>query len=350
MGLFRRQAAAPPPDHDATIAEFWGWWAEEGRAAADASVSSGDVEALVEPLSQRVHAISEELAWELGSGEALGSRHELTVTAEGNADVRALARRWLRAAPPPDEDWAYADLKQRSPDVAQVELGIGEETIALREVLIGARVVGHHVDVTVHHPAFARLDEGTRQQVAYLALDSAAGEEAVECWLGEITPSQVPPMDGFPLQHLAGFLDDHARARRDAEGNPTWVLLQGSGPAGPVMALARVPLVSVVAPLLDTHVGVLVPFSDRTGEGYPGPGSLDALRALEDHVEERLAGQGLLLAHETSAGERTLHYYVDGTGPGADVVRAAVAGWDQGRPDVDVEHDPGWSAVAHLRT
>jgi hypothetical protein len=350
MGLFRRRGDAPVPDHDAAIADFWRWWADTGRAAADAALASGDVQAFVDPLSARVHAVSEELAWELGSGEALGSRHVLTVTAEGNADVRALARRWLRAAPAPDATWAFADLRQRAPDVSRVELGIGEETLALRDVLVGARVVGHHVDVTVHHPAFERLDEGTRQQAAYLALDSAAGEEAVESWLGEITPSEVPPIDGFPLVHLCGFLDDHARARRDAEGNPTWVLLQGSGPAGPVMAMAQVPLASVAAPLLDTHVGVLVPFSDHTDEGYPGPGSLDALRALEDHVLERLEGQGRLVAHETSAGERTLHYYVDGTGPGAEVVRAAVAGWDQGHPDVDVDRDPGWAAVAHLRT
>ena len=90
-------AQAPAPDHDAAIGAFWEWWAAEGRTMADAALASGDVQTLVDPLTIRVHAISEELAWELASGAALGSEHELTVTAEGNADVRALARRWLRA-------------------------------------------------------------------------------------------------------------------------------------------------------------------------------------------------------------------------------------------------------------
>ncbi len=302
MGPFSRRAQAPAPDHDAAIGAFWEWWAAEGRAMADAALASGDVQTLVDPLTIRVHAISEELAWELGSGAALGSEHELTVTAEGNADVRALARRWLRAAPATDAAWAFADLKQRAPDVSEIQLGIGRETLSFADVLVGARVVGHHVDVTVHHPAFERLDEGTRQQVAYIALDSAVGEETVESWLGEVTPSPVPPIDGFPLVHVAGFLDDHARARRDQAGNPIWALLQGTGPAGPVTAMAQVPLASVTAPLLDTHVGVLVPFGDSTEEGFPGPGSLDALRALEEHVLARLEGQGRLVAHETSGG------------------------------------------------
>ena len=350
MGLFSRRRDTSTPDPDAAIEAFWQWWAEEGRTAATAAIASGEVGPLVERVSARVGAISEDLAWEFGSGAALGTEHQLTVTAEGNADLRALARRWRRAAPSADPTWAFADLKQRSPDVGSIELGIAERTITLGQVTVGARVVGHHVDVTVHHPVFEELEEPVRQQVAYLALDTAAGEEAVECWLGEITPSPVPPIDGFPLVHLAGFLDDHARARRDADGNPTWVLLRGTGPAGPVIAMAQVPLVSVSAPLLDTHVGVLVPFADTTDEGLPGPGSLEALRSLEDHVLHRLEGQGRLVAHETSAGRRTLHYYVDGTGPGADVVRAAVSGWDQGVPAVDVERDPGWGAVAHLRS
>lgn len=353
MGLFsrRKDNANAAPDGGRAIDAFWQWWGAEGRAMTDRALESGDVQSLVEPVSSRVHAISPELAWEFGNGATLGSQHQLTVTAEGNAEVRALARRWLRAAPAADATWAFADLKQRAPDIAALALGLGEETtLAFDEIVIGAQVVGNSVNVTVHHPAFEQLDEAARQQITFLALDAAVGEEAVESWIGEISPSPVPPIDGFPLVHLPGFLDDHAAARRDEEGNPSWVLLQGEGPAGPVMATAQVPLVSVSAPHLDTHVGVLVPFSDRTDQGFPGPGSLDALRSLEDHVLDRLEGQGQLVAHETSAGERTLHYYVDGSGPGADVVRAAVGGWDQGRPDVEVQRDPGWGAVAHLRT
>ena len=42
------------------------------------------------------------------------------------------------------------------------------------------------VDVAVHHPEFAAMDEQLRLQVTFLALDSLLGEEAVELWVGEV--------------------------------------------------------------------------------------------------------------------------------------------------------------------
>ena len=94
MGLFSRRRDTPTPDPDSAIADFWAWWAAEGRAATDAALASGDAQSLVEPVSSRVHAISDELAWEFGSGAPLGSEHQLTVTAEGveREDVLACLR------------------------------------------------------------------------------------------------------------------------------------------------------------------------------------------------------------------------------------------------------------------
>ena len=57
---------------------------------------------------------------------------------------------------------------------------------------------GASVDVSVHHPAFADLDEQQRDLATYLMLDQMLGEEAVETWLGEITSSPVPALDPGP--------------------------------------------------------------------------------------------------------------------------------------------------------
>jgi len=117
-----------------------------------------------------------------------------------------------------------------------------------------------------------------------------------------------------------------------------------------VVVATVVPLRVTLAPHLDHHLAVTAPFADQTAEGMPGESSLLALRELESHVTDRIGGSGRLVAHETSAGRRTLHYYVSATSPVGAVVEAAVRGWPDGRVAVEVQPDPGWEAVAAFRT
>jgi len=347
MGIFRRKAQpGPGVAQQQAIDDFWAWWTTDGAARTAQGIADRDPSSMVEPISTRVNAIDPRLAWELGPGRS--SAHQLVVSPEGDPGVRAAARRWLRSAPARDATWDYADSRQRGSCDGSLE--IGPHRIAFSEVVIGARREGTHLDVTVHHASFRDLPEDVRQQVTMLALDEAVGENDVETWLGHIAPSAEAPLDGFPLVHLAALVDGLAGEHLGEDGEPTWVLMAGESPAGRVIASAQVPLHATTAPELDHHVAVSVPYTDRTDEGLPGDGSLAALRALEDHVAERLGGSGRIVAHESGAGVRTLHFYVDSTGPGASVVRAAVAGWDQGRCEVADQPDPAWDGVAHLRT
>lgn len=348
MGIFSRKKQQPPSasSQQQGIDEFWAWWKAEGGALIARSIADRDPSSMIEPISSRVNAIDPRLAWELGPGR--GAAHVLVVSPEGNPETRGVARRWLRGAPAVDVTWEYADSRQRG--TCESSLEIGPHTINFAEVVVGARQEGHHLDVTVHHPSFRDLPDEARRQVTMLALDEALGENDVETWVGHIAPAVDAPLDGFPLAQLAPLIDGLAAENRDEDGSPTWVLMQGESPAGRVIAAAQVPLRATTAPELDHHVAVTVPYADRTDEGLPGDGSLSALRALEDHVVERLGGSGRIVAHETGAGVRTLHFYVDSTGPGASVVRAAVAGWVQGRCEVADHPDPAWNTVAHLRT
>jgi hypothetical protein len=157
------------------------------------------------------------------------------------------------------------------------------------------------------------------------------------------------PLDPVPLTGLASVVRDLKEMHVDADGGPTWAVLHGHGPDGlPVTACAQVPLRPTVAPHLDVHVGIHVPFADAEPSGFPGAGSLQHLRDLEDHLTARLGDSGRIVAHETHAGHRLLHAYVDGTTPAVEQIRAAVAGWDQGRIRIDSHPDPAWSDVSHL--
>jgi hypothetical protein len=105
----------------------------------------------------------------------------------------------------------------------------------------------------------------------------------------------------------------------------------------------------MIAPHLDTHVRLELRFSQVLDNGLPGEQSLQALRQLEDHLRARLGDSGQVVAHETSAGTRVLHLYVDGTTPAPQQVQAALGGWQDSRPKVDVRADPAWDGVRHLR-
>jgi hypothetical protein len=56
-----------------------------------------------------------------------------------------------------------------------------------------------------------------------------------------------------------------------------------------------------------------------------------------------------VVAHLSNAGTRTLHVYVDSTADVMSTVKGLARSWDQGTADVHEMHDPGWSAVTHLR-
>jgi hypothetical protein len=345
MGLFRRSARTP--DSSAGIEEFWRWWAAEGATLTASSIEERDPERVVAPLSQRIQAVHPGLAWELGAGTS--ARHLLVVSPEGDATIRAVARRWLRSAPAPDATWEYADLRQPALDVTSIVLGIGDRKLAFDDLRVAARRTGHRFDVTMHHPAFPDLPEEARSQVAFLALDATLGEADTELWIGRVSTSTAAPLDAFGVDGLRVVVRDLKDDVLD-DGEPRWALMTGETDAGPVLAMAQIPLSPLLSPDLDRHVVVHVPYADRTPEGFPEPATLEALRRFEDHLLERLGGSGNLVAHETHQGTRTLHFYVDSTTPAAAQLTAAVTGWPGGKVTVDAADDPGWDAVAHLRS
>lgn len=316
----------------------------------DAAVDAESPHEIVPVLSQAVAAIHPGLDWELGDGTE--ARHALVVSAAGDPDLRAIARRWRRSAPLPDEIWEYADTRQPVRDIAGVSLEVDGVHFGFDSATVAATVDADRgcVDVVVHHPEFATASQTVAEQVTFLMLDGALGEEAVETWIGDISPTGVPSSDAIPLGDLAAVIDDLRDKLTGDDGDGTWVILQGETRRGePVLASASLPLRPMIAPHLDTHVGVTLQYSKRAPNGWPAASSLDQLRAMEDHIDGRLGGSGRIVAHESASGARTLHFYVDGLTPAAEQIRAAVVGWAEGGVKVTVDADPGWDRVAHLK-
>ncbi len=345
MGLFSRgHARTPDAQHDA----FWLWWTESGQRTTTGALARDDPMSVSDALSAAVESIHPELAWELAAGELSG--HVLVVTAGGDPDLRAAARRWLLAAPPADETWSYADSRPPAADPEAIRLSSGQAPdIDFARVCVSARLSGTRFDIVVFHPAFPDLDPHSRSQVAFLVLDATLGEHDVELWVGEVTPSEVSPVDGFGLSALRSVVRDHTRAKVDEDGRPSWILMQGETPQGPLLAAAQVPLHPATAPHLGTHVAVLLPYRHCTPEGLPADASLGALRSFEDDLSRSLGSDGQVVAHQTSNGTRVLHVYVDDQSGATHRTRSAARQWPEGKALVQTMDDPGWQSVAHLR-
>lgn len=106
---------------------------------------------------------------------------------------------------------------------------------------------------------------------------------------------------------------------------------------------SRRPLRWIDHPLLDLHTQVRVTYEDQREDGLPTQEALDRLRAIEDDVTAALGTRGILVAHETAAGARLLHYYSDSDDQnGRDAIETAARSAGAATRHVP---DPGWTRV-----
>ncbi|MBC9957470.1 DUF695 domain-containing protein [Yimella sp. cx-51] len=345
MGLFGGRGKGQQQGNGrqaAAIAQFWSWWIDEGMARSSTALADGDPGRIVADLTARVEAVAADLTWEFAKGDT--SMHRLVVTADGDPHLRAAARRWLEAAPEGDVFWSYADARPPMLDLGGAQLELDGTTLALDQVRVGVHRSGTRVDVQVHHPSLEQLSPGARNTFCFLAVDAAVGELLTETWIGELEPAVAAPIDSFGLTGLRAVVRDLAD---EFSGDNQWVALEGVGAGGPVHVLARVPLAAASAPTLNQCVMVVL--TGLKGEnGLPDDESRARVDTFRDHLVDRLEGQGELVAVLFAAGECLLYFYVDGERTGAEQLRAAVRGWP-GKARVEVEDDPGWANVAHLR-
>jgi hypothetical protein len=337
----RRQRSDP----GTAIAAFWQWW-PPARPRVEEAIQSGGWGNLTEEIASRIEAVHPGLQWEFAAGAE--ARHALVVSPGGSAELRALAARWLAGAPRRDGMWEFHSSRQPDPAVFEATMSIAGRDVRLAELRYSVLVdpQRHQLDVSVHHPLFGELPEEVANQVAFLSLDWALGEEGVERWVGPVSAGGPPP----PGAWTVGQLRETARQLADEHTEPEWALMSAEDATGrPIIATAQQPLLPVRWPRFDTHVAVTLPYQLRNEGDLPVDASLVALRDLEDRLVALLGDDGDLLAHETTRGRRTMHFYVDGVSAAADRIDEQVRGWREGQTSIRKSYDPSLEGVAHLR-
>lgn len=328
-------------DPTRAIREFWAWW-ETVRPRAEKLIAGTPDDAFVAEIGERVSAIHPGLQWEFTGGS--DTAHLLVVTSAGDAELRSLAERWRRAAPPADDTFGYASARQGNPDALDgAVLDIAGHRLDLGELRFGAETdtEAGEVHVTVWHPAFPEMPEDARLQVAFLALDWVLGEDRVEIWVGAISAATQPGA------HLtAGGLADVVAAVIPPDDEPRWSTMAGTRKGKPLVALVQTPLKAARWPAYDLHIRIDVPYRERAANGFPAPDAFAGLYALEDRIDARVDG-AVVVARETSDGVRTTHLYADRPAAAA-VLEPLLADWPDGRIRMRVTPDPGWKGVSHL--
>lgn len=320
---------------------FWTWWAG-ARTGIEAAIADGSLGDHVEEISRHVHAIHPDLEWEFSPGTS--SAHVLCVTAAGRRELRAVAERWRLAGPPPDAAWSYVSARPPSLGRAGTVLNLGPVELAFDEVRFGTTPSedGAGIDVVVHHPAFATIDEGAARQVAFLALDWTLGEDDVERWIGTIDVALDPPA---PLLDDAELVDQ-VRSLRAEHLEPQFAVAQMMDGASRIILFLQQPLKRVEYPLFDHHGRIeWVYGSPDLNDGMPDPETNDLLNQLTDELEGRGGDHVLFAVRGTGAGTRFMEVMVDGQGDGQqrvdDVLRQSR--WREAR--VTWTPDPGWSEL-----
>lgn len=337
MALFRKKNAEHP------ITAFWAWWVETAYAAFESALERQDPASMAGPVTKRLAQIHPELVWETSAGTT--SRHRLTVSSNGAAELRPLAERWLRAAPPSDAIWEYRAARERDAHGASGQrLDIAGHRLQLDDARFGIEVdqEGGRVHVEVFHPQFGEMPEDARLTVAYLLLDWVVGEDDVERWIGGITPlidAPASPANADDLVAAVSALDSH----NDPD---QWGVGRGTDEKGnPLLVTMRRGVRWIDAPTLDLHH--LVRLSYLADEnGLPLPDELDRLRAAEDRMLASVGESPILIGHISSAGQRTFHFYSDSEDQNITATLKAAA-TDAGA-SIEMHRDPAWHDVRQL--
>jgi hypothetical protein len=209
--LFRGRPSAPPPGPDpaARAARFWARW----RALLpEVSAALGDREPhrVENQLCDLVAALHPELHFSLERGQR--AVYALVLTGQEDPRLRPYTDAWRAAAPAEDAIWEYHDSVPPVPDPTLVTVNLGAHRIRLADVRVVAQVDGDVVDVAVHHPEMAALDEAARTAMTYLPLDAALGERLAARRLRRVETAEVAPAHTIGLLELRTIVEGLGKA------------------------------------------------------------------------------------------------------------------------------------------
>jgi hypothetical protein len=193
----RSPVAGPDP---ATLAErFWhGWYDLLPEVAA--ALGDREPQRVENQLCGLVADVHPDLHFALERGQR--AIYALVVSGQEDPRLRPYTDAWRAAAPAEDAIWEYHDSVPPVPDPTLVTVNLGTHRIPLADVRVVAQVDGDVVDVAVHHPEMAELDEAARNAMTYLPLDAALGERVAAERLRRVETAVQEPEDTIGLLEL----------------------------------------------------------------------------------------------------------------------------------------------------
>jgi hypothetical protein len=341
----RRRGRSGEGRYAADAGRFWSWW-DGARDRIGGAVDDGDlsaVRALIEPRLREIHP---DLTWTAGTG--VQAAHMLVVTGNRHPGLRSVTERWRRAGPADDARWEYHPAAPAEPYAfsARVVVGGLEIDPGHAVALVTTDDQRCRLNLSVHHPAFSQLGAAASRRVCDVLVTWALGEDDVDRWIGLISPAETEPLDSVPMAMLSAV----TAQLPSRWGGERWSMLEGSFGKRRLIATVRHPLHRVDHPLLDEHLAVRLPYADMLPDGLPGPHALAELQTFEDIVVSRLGGDALLVAQQTSSGERLLHLYADSASSPVGAVRQLLSTYLSALATLTAEFDPGWQSIEHLRS
>ncbi|WP_033437540.1 hypothetical protein [Saccharothrix sp. NRRL B-16314] len=201
MSWFRRRTEPEPaavhlPNPDEAAVAFWQEWFEL-LPIVSAALGDGEPHRVEGELGALVAAVHPDLEFSLERGHR--AIYALVITGQEDPKLRPYTDAWINAAPPEDMIWEYHDSVPPVPDPTQVTINLGARRIRLADVRVVAQVSDGLVDVAVHHPEFANLDDAARRTMTFLPLDVTLGERLAGERLGRVETASTEPEGAIGL-------------------------------------------------------------------------------------------------------------------------------------------------------
>jgi hypothetical protein len=349
MALFRRTHRAGRGRATDPADRFWAWWnnvQERLALTADRPVLEPDAAARLRSLlAPRVRELHQDLSFTIGLG--VRAANMLVLSGARHPALRPVTERWRQAGPVDDAIWEFHPAAPAEPDAFTSRVMVGEHEIdpGAAVALVRTDDARCRLDLSVFHPVFGSLDDLDRSRVANVMVSWALGEDESDRWIGRISSTATRPLDSVPVSMLGAVTAQLA----ERWGGERWSMLEGSFGNRRLIAAIRHPLHRVDHPLFDEHIAVRLPYADAMPDGLPTERALVDLLAFEESLTARLREHALLVAQQTTSGERLLHFYADSTDSPVAVVRELLGGYLGPLAGVDTQYDPGWEAIEHLR-
>ena len=317
------------------IEAFWEWWTDHGGAALAEAIRTGEATDLPDQVTALFAAIHPQLQWQITPGSH--ANHALTLSPDGDPELRGITEVWLRTGPEPEDTWEYHAARQPLDgpvEAAGVILDPSEVVFTFEY-----DELYEQIDLVLDHDSLFEAHPDAALEAAFAAIEAIIGEDNIERWVG-IVEISAEPIEGRTLSELPSII---SRFEPTITGDQ-WEEIETTDVSGWEEHLR----INRAAKAIDhlghnIHLEVRIELEDFDRLALPTATETQALDELAVSLETELGDHALALAVDTVNRHRSLHYYVNDI----ETVEQLVDAWIEAREDRTIEAmfmvDPVWN-------